>query len=46
MTKPKRIHIIALVLLHHLFWLSREILVPICTPKPEGMLILAPVQNG
>ncbi|MBR6841392.1 MAG: hypothetical protein IKM77_03720 [Prevotella sp.] len=31
----ERIHISALVLLYHFFWLSREVLVPISTPKPE-----------
>jgi hypothetical protein len=42
----ERIHIIILVLLLHLLRLSREFFVPVGTPKPEGVLVLAPTQYG
>ena len=40
----KRICIISFVLLHHLLWLGWEILIPVSTPEPERMLVLAPTQ--
>ena len=41
----ERIHVIAIVLLHHLIRLSWKILIPVGTPEPEGMLILTPTEN-
>ena len=40
----KGIHIVATVLLHHILRLCREVLIPVCTPPAERLLVLAPTQ--